>query len=110
LTYTGRFTHISGHPSAAGRAQDSESTPVEDRRYTAGPRNQRLLWPSGWMEQDATWYEGRPRPYCVTWGSSFPHMWRSPPIFGPCLLWPNGRPSQLLLSTCGISEASVISA
>jgi len=23
-----------------------------------------------------------------------------PPIFGPYLLWPNGRPSQLLLSTC----------
>jgi len=23
-----------------------------------------------------------------------------PPIFDPCLLWPNGRPSQLLLSTC----------
>jgi len=23
-----------------------------------------------------------------------------PPIFGPCLLWPNGRPSQLLLSSC----------
>jgi len=23
-----------------------------------------------------------------------------PPIFGPCLLWPDGRPSQLLLSTC----------
>jgi len=22
------------------------------------------------------------------------------PIFGSCLLWPNGRPSQLLLSTC----------
>jgi len=22
------------------------------------------------------------------------------PIFGPYLLWPNGRPSQLLLSTC----------
>ena len=22
------------------------------------------------------------------------------PIFGPCLLWPNDRPSQLLLSTC----------
>ena len=30
-----------------------------------GPR---LLWPNGWMDQDATWYEGRPRPrpYCVT--------------------------------------------
>ena len=26
-----------------------------------------------------------------------------PPIFGPCLLWPNGRPSQLLLSTCWVS-------
>jgi len=23
-----------------------------------------------------------------------------PPIFGRCLLWPNGRPSQLMLSTC----------
>jgi len=26
-----------------------------------------------------------------------------PPVFGPCLLWPNGRPSQLLLSTCFIA-------
>jgi len=25
-----------------------------------------------------------------------------PPIFGPCPLWPNGRPSQLLLSPCCI--------
>jgi len=24
------------------------------------------------------------------------------PILGPCLLWPNGRPSQLLLSSCCI--------
>jgi len=24
----------------------------------------------------------------------------TPPLFGPCLLWPDGRPSQLLLSTC----------
>ena len=36
------YTHISGHPSAAGRAQDSESTPAKDRRYTTGPRNQEL--------------------------------------------------------------------
>ena len=33
-TYSGRFTHISGHPSAAGRAQDRESSPVKDRRST----------------------------------------------------------------------------
>ena len=29
LTYSGQFTHISGHPSAAGRAQDRESLPVK---------------------------------------------------------------------------------
>ena len=43
LTYSGwfsGFTHISGHPSATGRAQDSESTPAKDRCSTAGPRNQ----------------------------------------------------------------------
>jgi len=28
LTYSGRFTLISGHPSAVGRPQDSESSPV----------------------------------------------------------------------------------
>ena len=43
LTYTGRFTHISGHPSAVGRAQDSESSPVKDRRSTAEPRNQLIM-------------------------------------------------------------------
>jgi len=32
LTYSRRFTHISGHPSAAGRAQDRESSPVKDQR------------------------------------------------------------------------------
>jgi len=30
-----------------------------------------------------------------------------PPIFGPCLLWPNGRPSQLLLSTCSTDVNSI---
>jgi len=38
LTYSGWLTHISGHSSATGRAQDSESTPAKDRRSTAGPR------------------------------------------------------------------------
>jgi len=44
LTYSGWFTHISGHPSATGRAQDSESTPAKDRCSTAGPRNQRTVY------------------------------------------------------------------
>ena len=63
-----------------------------------------VLWPSGWMDQDATWYVGRPqsRPHCVRCGPCSPKRVQPPPppIFGPYLLWPNGRPSQLLLSTC----------
>jgi len=33
-----------------------------------------LLWPNGWMHQDATWYGCRPRPrgLCVTWRPSPP--------------------------------------
>jgi len=33
-----------------------------------------VLWPNSWMDQDVTWYGGRPRPrpHCVTWGPSFP--------------------------------------
>jgi len=52
-----------------------------------------LLWPNGWMHQDATWYGGRPpsRGLCVRWGpSSLPKKEAEPQIFGSCLLWPNG--------------------
>ena len=38
LTYSGRFTHISGHPSAAGHAHN-ESSPVNDQRSTTLLRN-----------------------------------------------------------------------
>jgi len=41
LTYSGWLTHISGHPSATSRAQNSESTSAKDQCSTAGPRNQR---------------------------------------------------------------------
>ena len=40
LTCSGRLTHISGHPSAAGRAQDRESSPARDRRSTTVLRHQ----------------------------------------------------------------------
>ena len=33
-------------------------------------------------------------------GDPAPPKRGTPPIFGPCLLWLNGRPSQLLLSSC----------
>jgi len=39
LTYSGWLTHISGHPSATSRAQDSESTSAKDRCSTAGLRH-----------------------------------------------------------------------
>jgi len=47
-------------------------------------------------------YGGSPlsRPHCVRWGPSLPQTGAVPAIFGPCLFWPNGRPSQLLLTTC----------
>ena len=52
-----------------------------------------LLWPDGWMDQDATWHGGRsqPRPLCARWGPSSPFPKGGQlPIFGPYLLWPNG--------------------
>jgi len=42
-----------------------------DRAPNFGPC---LLWPSGWMDQDASWYGDRPRPrtHCVRWGPISP--------------------------------------
>jgi len=37
LTYSGRLTHTSGHPSNTGRAQDGERTLAGDWRSTAEP-------------------------------------------------------------------------
>jgi len=47
LTYSKRSTHVSGHPSATGRAQDRESSLAKDRRPTTVPRHQplfRTIW------------------------------------------------------------------
>jgi len=104
------------------------------------------MMPNGFMDQDATWYRGRPLPrwlvldgdpaprppkkgaqpqfsahvycgqmggwmplgtevgcrwHCVRWGPApLPRKGHGSPIFGPCLLWRNGHPFQLLLSCC----------
>jgi len=46
-----------------------------------------VLWPNGWIHQDATCYGGRPRPrrHCVRCGPrSLPQKWtQQPPLFGP---------------------------
>ena len=44
--YSGRFTRVSGHPSATGLSQDRESSPAKDRRSTAVPRNKQRRWSS----------------------------------------------------------------
>jgi len=54
-----------------------------------------LLWPNGWMDQDGTWYGGRPQPRLpsdvVLDGDLAPPIKGArPPVFGPCLLWQNG--------------------
>ena len=50
-----------------------------------------LLWPNGWMDQDAIWYGGKPRPRqrCVRWGHNSPLKGAQPPLFGSCPSWPN---------------------
>ena len=44
-----------------------------------------LLWPNGWMDQDAIWQEGRPRPrwHCVRGRPSFPQRGAQSPNFRP---------------------------
>ena len=70
-----------------------------------------LVWPNGWMDEDATWYGSRPqlKPHCVRWGPSSPReRGTAPPLFGPCLLWlrsPISDTAELLYSvpvTCSL--------
>ena len=44
------------------------------KRGGAVRRNVGVLWPNGWMDQDATWYGDGPRPrrHCVRWGPCSP--------------------------------------
>jgi len=50
-----------------------------------------LLLTNSWMDQDAIWYRGRPRPrwHCVRWGPRSPPRKKgtAAPRFDPCLLW-----------------------
>jgi len=46
---------------------DGDSAPSVKRGHSPLLFRPCLLWPNSWMDQDATWYEGRPRPrqHCV---------------------------------------------
>jgi len=55
------------------------------------------FWPisvvAKWLDGSRCHLVGRPLPnrHCVRWGSSSPpQKWAELPVFGPCLLWPNG--------------------
>jgi len=56
---------------------DGDTAPPPQKKGTWPPIfGPCLLWPNGWMDQDATWCGGEPRPrrHCVRWGSaSCPH-------------------------------------
>jgi len=45
-----------------------------------------VWWPNCWMDQDATWYGGRPRPrrHCVRWDPAPKKGHSSSPTFRPC--------------------------
>jgi len=93
-----------GSPPAGSRCRTplgSGAKPVETvYPQVFGPC---LLWPNGWMDEDATWYRSRPRPmpHCVRRGPSFPlrmeHI--SPAFFSPYVYCGHDRPPQLLLSS-----------
>jgi len=61
-----------------------------------------LLWPNGWMDEDADWYGSRPRhrPHCIRWDPSSREKGTIAPFFSANVYCGNGRPSQLLLSSC----------
>jgi len=61
-----------------------------------------LLWPYGWMDEDATWYGSRPRtrPQCIRWGpSSRERGIAAPPLYSAHVYCGHGHPSQLLMSS-----------
>ena len=61
-----------------------------------------LLWPNGWMDEDAAWYgrRPRPRPHCSRPGPSSRERGTAAPLFSAHVYCGHGRPSQLLLSSC----------
>jgi len=59
---------------------------------------------AGWIKMPLGTKVGLGPGHIVSHGDQAPPKGTHNPIFGPCVLWPNGHPSQLLLSTCLISS------
>jgi len=72
---------------------DGDPAPVPPKGHSPPIFSPYLLSQSGWMDQDATWYGGRPRPrpHCARQGPSPQEKGAQLyPIFGPYLLSRNG--------------------
>jgi len=65
---------------------------------------------AGWIKMRLGTEVGLVPGHIVLDGDPAPLPQRSTaPVFGPCLLWPTGHPSQLLLSACNNKEVEYIS-
>jgi len=67
--------HLVWRPTEVGLspgdiALDGDPALPQKRGHSPPIFDPRLLWPNGWMDQDSTWYRGRPQPrrLCVKWG------------------------------------------
>ena len=75
-TWYGGPGHIVLNGDSASPTKGAQQPPLSRFTDAACVRINRgscLLWPNGWMDQDATWYGGRPWPrrHCVRWEPSF---------------------------------------
>jgi len=67
--------HGGNRPSRFGLDGDSALPSTKGHSFPIfGPC---LSWPNGWLDQDATWYGGRPRPRprCVRWARTCSFEW-----------------------------------
>jgi len=65
---------------------DGDTAPLPKKRAEPQFSAPSLLWPNGWMHENATWYGGRPqlRRLCVRWGPSSVPVWLTPATRMPC--------------------------
>jgi len=78
-----------------------------------------LLWPNGWMGEDAAWYRSRPHcttlftgefgEHCTRLGPSSRKRGTAAPLFSAHVYCGHGRPSQLLLSSSNYADPLIAS-
>jgi len=61
---------------------DGDPAPPPQKKGAAPIFRPMSVVANAWMDQDATWYDGRrrPRPHCARWGPSSPQRGTTPPV------------------------------